>query len=155
MDAKIINSLITAVNSTFNMVLQVEPKVLKPEIAKGIDPKYPIVTVIGFNGDIDGNLIYSFNEETAKNVVSKMMGMPYDTLDELALSALGELGNMASGSIAMNLEKNNYKVDITPPTVITGKEIQITAEGVILKLPLNIFSEGDFEIHMVIRSGGK
>ena len=84
-----------------------------------------------------------------------MMGMPYDTLDELALSALGELGNMASGSIAMNLEKNNYKVDITPPTVITGKEIQITAEGVILKLPLNIFSEGDFEIHMVIRSGGK
>ncbi|ANQ53506.1 MULTISPECIES: chemotaxis protein CheX [Thermosipho] len=155
MDAKIINSLISAVKSTFKMVLKVEPNVSKPSISKGIEPKYPIVTVIGFNGDIDGNLIYSFNKNTAIKVVSTMMGMPYENLDELALSALGELGNMTSGSIAMELEKVGYKVDITPPTVITGKDIQVTAEGVILKLPLNIFSEGDFEVHMVIRGGGK
>lgn len=155
MDAKIVNSLINAVKSTFTTVLQTEPQVLKPELAKSIDPKYPIVTVIGFNGHIDGNLIYSFNSETALKVVSTMMGMPYETLDELALSALGELGNMTSGAIAMELEKNGYNVDITPPTVITGKEIKVTAEGIILKLPLNIFANEDFELHMVIRSEGK
>ncbi|QTA38257.1 chemotaxis protein CheX [Thermosipho ferrireducens] len=153
MDAKIINSLINSVHSTFKTVLKVEPEIMKPELDREIEPKYPIVTVIGFNGAIEGNLIYSFSETTAIKVVSTMMGMPYETLDELALSALGELGNMTSGSIAMNLEKNGYNVDITPPTVITGKEIKVTAEGVILKLPLNIFEKGDFEIHMVLRGG--
>jgi len=82
-----------------------------------------------------------------------MMGMEYNTLDELSLSAIGELGNMTSGSIAMNLEKLGYKIDITPPTVITGRDMKITAEGLIIKLPVSLFITEDVELHIAIRGG--
>jgi chemotaxis protein CheX len=78
------------------------------------------------------------------------MGMPYDKLDELAMSAIGELGNMVSGNIAMNLEQIGKPIDITPPSVILGKEIQVNVEGVILKIPAKIDNHG-FEVNMVMR----
>ena len=151
MDARIVNALLTSVVSTFSQVIQVEPKVGKPQVTKEIEPKYSIVTVLGFVGDIEGNMVYSFNEDTALEIVSKMMGMPYGQLDELALSALGELGNMTTGALAMNLEKIGYKTDITPPTVITGKEIKVTVEGVILKLPVQLFKPEDVELNLVMK----
>ncbi len=151
MDARIVNALLSAVVSTFKQVLHTEPSVGKPRLIKEIDPKYCLVTVLGFVGDIEGNVVYSFTNETGLQIVSKMMGMPYEQLDELALSALGELGNMTTGALAMNLEKVGYKVDITPPTVITGKEIKVTVDGMILNLPVNLFSEDDVELNLVTR----
>jgi len=129
----------------------VEPKLGKPKVIKEIDPRYSLVTVLGFVGDIEGNVIYSFTQGTGLQIVSKMMGMPYEQLDELARSALGELGNMTTGALAMNLEKVGYKVDITPPTVITGKEIKVTVDGMILNLPVNLFSEDDVELNLVTK----
>ncbi len=151
MDAGIVNALLTSVINTFTQVLQLEPKVGKPQVSKEIEPKYSIVTVLGFVGDIEGNMIYSFNENTALQIVSRMMGMEYGQLDELALSALGELGNMTTGALAMNLEKIGYKTDITPPTVITGKEIKVSVEGVILKLPVQLFVPDDVELNLVLK----
>ncbi len=151
MDARIVNALLSAVISTFNQVMQTEPKIGKPQVVKEIEPKYSIVTVLGFVGDIEGNMVYSFNESTGVEIVSKMMGMPYPSLDELALSALGELGNMTTGALAMNLEKIGYKVDITPPTVITGKEIKVSVEGVILRLPVQLFQPDDVELNLVVK----
>ncbi len=151
MDAKLVNALLAAVVSTFKQVIRVEPKIGKPRVIKEMEPKYSLVTVLGFVGDIEGNVVYSFTTETGIKIVSQMMGMPYDKLDELALSALGELGNMTTGALAVNLEKVGYKVDITPPTVITGKEIKVTVDGTILNLPMNMFSEDDIELNLIVK----
>lgn len=152
-DVRIINAVLSSAQGTYETVLQLEAQFGKPQAIKDIMPRYNIVTVIGFVGDIEGNFVYSFSEETALSIVSRMMGMEYSTIDELSLSAIGELGNMTSGSIAMNLEKLGYKIDITPPTVITGKEMKITAEGLIIKLPVSLFNPEDLELHIAIRSG--
>ncbi len=151
MDARMVNALITSVANIFTQVLQLEPKLGRPQVSREIEPRYSIVTVLGFVGDIEGNMIYSFNEKTAIRIVSKMMGMEYGQLDELALSALGELGNMTTGALAMNLEKIGYKTDITPPTVVTGKEIKVSVEGVILRLPVQLFSPDDVELNLVVK----
>ncbi|MFN3328892.1 MAG: chemotaxis protein CheX [Fervidobacterium pennivorans] len=152
-DVRIINSVLSSAQGTYEAVIQMQAQFGKPIAVKDITPKFNIVTVIGFLGDIEGNFVYSFSETTALKIVSKMMGMEYNTLDELSLSAIGELGNMTSGSIAMNLEKLGYKIDITPPTVITGKEMKITAEGLIIKLPVSLFESEDVELHIAIRGG--
>lgn len=152
-DVRIINSVLSSAQSTYEMVIQMKAQFGKPIAVKDITPQYNIVTVIGFLGDIEGNFVYSFSEKTALKIVSRMMGMEYNTLDELSLSAIGELGNMTSGSIATNLEKLGYKIDITPPTVITGKEMRITAEGFIIKLPVSLFEQEDVELHIAIRGG--
>ncbi|MGC8902825.1 MAG: chemotaxis protein CheX [Fervidobacterium sp.] len=152
-DVRIINTILSSAQSTYEAVLQLKPQFGKPLAVKEIVPKYNIVTVIGFTGDIEGNFIYAFNEKTALSIVSRMMGMEYNTLDELSLSAIGELGNMTSGGIAMNLEKLGHKIDITPPTVITGEGMKITTEGIIIKLPATLFESEDVEIHAAIRGG--
>ena len=152
MDARVVNALLTAVASTFTQVIHQSPKMGKPKVVKEIVPKYNVVTVLGFVGDMEGNVIYSFTDETALKVVSGMMGgMPYNQLDELALSALGELGNMTTGALAINLEKVGVKVDITPPTVITGKEIKVTVDGIILNLPVNLFDQDDVELNLILK----
>ncbi|ODN30781.1 chemotaxis protein CheX [Fervidobacterium thailandense] len=153
MDVRIVNAVLASAQGTYETVLQLNAQFGKPQAVKDITPKYNIVTVIGFIGDIEGNFVYSFNEKTALTIVSRMMGMEYNVLDELSLSAIGELGNMTSGSIAMNLEKLGYKIDITPPTVITGKDMKITAEGIIIRLPVTLFEPEDVELHIALRGG--
>lgn len=152
-DVRIVNAVLSSAQGTYEAVLQLNPQFGKPQAVRDITPKYNIVTVIGFVGDIEGNFVYAFSEKTALTIVSRMMGMEYNVLDELSLSAIGELGNMTSGSIAMNLEKLGYKIDITPPTVITGKDMKITAEGIIIKLPVTLFELEDVELHIALRSG--
>lgn len=152
-DVRIVNSVLASAQGTYEMVLQLSPHFGKPSAVKEILPKFNIVTVIGFVGDIEGNFVYSFSERTALTIVSRMMGMEYGVLDELSLSAIGELGNMTSGGIATSLEKLGYKIDITPPTVITGRDMRITAEGLIIKFPVTLFEAEDLEVHLALRGG--
>jgi len=122
----------------------------KPEMAKELVKDCELVTIVGFNGDTEGNLVYGFSKSLGLDIISKMMGMPYDKLDELAMSGIGELGNMVSGNIATNFEKIGKPIDITPPSVIIGKEITINVDGIILRIPASI-SGSPFEVNLVMR----
>jgi chemotaxis protein CheX len=146
MDARVVNALIAAVVNTLKTLLNVTAAVGKPGILKEIKPKYDMVTVIGFSGGVEGNLIYSFNPSTALKIVSKMMGFEYESLDDLAMSAIGELGNMIAGALAMNLEKVGCRIIISPPTVVTGKNLKLTVEGLAINLLTSIFDADDAEV---------
>ncbi len=146
MDVRVVNALIAAVVNTLKTLLNVTPVVGKPGILKEIKPKYDMVTVIGFSGGVEGNLIYSFNPSNALKIVSKMMGFEYENLDDLAMSAIGELGNMIAGALAMNLEKVGCRIVISPPTVVTGKNLKLTVEGLAINLLTSIFDADDAEI---------
>lgn len=56
-----------------------------------------------------------------------MMGMPVDELDELSKSALSELANMIMGNSATLLFNAGVNIDITPPTLMMGDNMQISA----------------------------
>lgn len=155
MDARIVNALIAAVMNTLKALLNVTPAVGKPGLLKEIKPKYDMVTVIGFSGGVDGNLIYSFSPTTALKIVSKMMGLQYDALDDLAMSAVGELGNMIAGALAMNLEKVGCRIVISPPTVVTGKNLKLTVEGLAINLLTSIFDAEDTEIILATKGSMK
>lgn len=152
MDARIINALIGAVIKNFEAFMGKKPELGKPQLIKDLKPRFDMITVIGFTGDCQGNVLYSFSPKTSLNIVSKMMGMPYESLDELALSAIGELGNMISGALAMNLEKLGLKIVISPPTIVTGDHLKISADGMALELLVNSFSKEDVQIILSLKS---
>ena len=57
----------------------------------------------------------------ACEIASKMMmGMPVPELDEMAMSAISELGNMIMGNAATILSTKGIGIDITPPTLCRG-----------------------------------
>ncbi|MGB9789400.1 chemotaxis protein CheX [Thermotoga caldifontis] len=155
MDARIVNALIAAVVGTLKTLLNITPSVGKPGVLKEIKPKYDMVTVIGFSGGTEGNLIYSFSPDTALKIVSKMMNLQYDNLDELAMSAIGELGNMIAGALAMNLEKVGCRIIISPPTVVTGKNLKLAVEGIAINLTAGIFDTDDAEIILATKGSIK
>ena len=80
-----------------------------------------IAVELSLTGDIVGNVLIRFNEENAKKVASAMMmGMPIEELDDMALSALAELGNMIMGGASIELSNVGLNTDITTPTILKG-----------------------------------
>ena len=68
-----------------------------------------LTVIIGVSGRLEGNVLYGFSEESAQAIVSVMVGEPISTInDELALSAIGEIGNMITGNAAARLAQLGY-----------------------------------------------
>lgn len=96
------------------------------------------VTVIaGVNGDVAGTVMYSMSLATACNVAGVMIGTEVDELDEMALSAVSELGNMITGGATALVSEHGLAVDITPPSIIRGANIEISTKSCAQVVPIN------------------
>ena len=95
-----------------------------------------VTAIIGVSGRLEGNVLYGFSDSTAIAVASQMIGEPVAKLDDLGLSALGEIANMITGNAATQLAASGYTCDISPPVIIepagsrfttpSGKQILVT-----------------------------
>ncbi|MEN6462555.1 MAG: chemotaxis protein CheX [Syntrophomonas sp.] len=80
--------------------------------------------IIGLTGGLEGNVVLSMHESTARNIASIMMGgMPVNEFDFIPRSALCELSNMVAGNSVSSLEQLGVLVNITPPTLINGSNL--------------------------------
>lgn len=102
-------------------------------------PSHEVATVLGIVGEVKGQVVYSMSQATAKNIASQMMGgLPVEEFDEMAKSAIAELGNMITGNASTLLEQQGTRCNISPPTLITGQEMQISAIKIqTLIVPMN------------------
>jgi len=81
-----------------------------------------------------------------------MMGMPVNEIDEMAKSALSELGNMIMGNSATLLFNKGVKIDITPPSLVKGTAIEISSAGMeTMCVPL-ISPIGDVEFDIAMKN---
>lgn len=86
--------------------------------------KQDIFVFVGMAGDINGQIYMSMDGETGKILASEMLGgMEITGVDELVMSAVGELCNMIMGSACSAISSTNKSVDITPPTVISDQQL--------------------------------
>ena len=76
-------------------------------------------------------------EKVKESIASKMMmGMPVDTLDDMASSALCELSNMIMGSTATLFSTEKIAMDITPPISLHGSNLKLQTDMQALKIPM-------------------
>lgn len=127
MNAEHINVFIEAVQGVFAEVAQkqlvIGAKTVKDSNVTGKN----VAVLIGITGEIRGSITINMNEDFAMQTASNMMcGMPVAELDDMAQSAIRELGNMMLGRVASLLEKQGKVIDITPPTLLMGKGITIS-----------------------------
>lgn len=121
MDVNFINPFLEAFS---NVIPQLGFSEVKKEGVK-LNGKYikslGVVVIIGIVGDIKGNIIYTMTLDSAKKIASKMMmGMPVESFDEMAQSAISELINMLTANTAINFSKDDINIDISTPTLIQG-----------------------------------
>ncbi|MBM7561082.1 chemotaxis protein CheX [Fusibacter tunisiensis] len=131
MKAEYVNAFIKASTEVLNNFVTDKFTVGRPSIRNNPYPTSEIVIILGITGDIKGQAVFSLSEEIAKTIASgMMMGMPVDEIDEMAKSALSELGNMIMGNSATLLFNLGVKIDITPPSLVKGQSIQISSSGI-------------------------
>lgn len=111
-----------------------------------------VVIIIGIAGEFKGQVFFSMNQGTACKIASAMMfGMEVNALEEMAKSAIAELGNMIMGNVSTEFYNSGIIIDITPPTVLVGNEIAITTKGErTICVPLELENIGKIEIDVAI-----
>lgn len=109
--------------------------------------------VCGITGDVEGQVIYGMSLLSATRMASRMLGgQAVPTFDQLAASAIAELGNMVSGNAATLLTQQGFSVDITPPTIVKGSNVRISTFDIpALVIPLEIGEVGQFEINVSLQ----
>ena len=108
--------------------------------------------IYGVTGAIQGWIVYGMSMTTADKIASAMLGEPVITFNQLAASAISELGNMISGNAMANLSSMDYTCDITPPTIIRGKNVKISSTNLpVLILPLCV-KQGQIEMALSLIS---
>jgi len=137
LDVKHINpflqSCITIVESTTMTTL----KVGKPMVADLNFKDDTFLLQIGVTGVLKGQVLIVMTYENAKAVASKMMMcMPVETIDEMASSALSELGNMIMGNTATIFSTQGIVMDITPPMAMLGSGFKMQSDISTLKIPM-------------------
>ena len=127
MKAEFINPFASAVvmvfQKEFGMNVMRASLALQQGPLKGAD----VNTIIGVTGQLEGQVIYTFEERVALRIASALMGEPVEELNELAKSAVAELGNIITGNAAIGI--------LTPPTLLTGKELIVTTFTPVLNVP--------------------
>jgi len=111
-----------------------------------------VVIIIGVAGEIKGQVFFSMNNITACNIASTMMfGTEVKELDDMAKSAIAELGNMIMGNVSTEFFNNGIKIDITPPTVLVGKDMALSTRGLkTICIPLLLEKLGKIEIDVAL-----
>lgn len=110
-----------------------------------------VTVLLSLVGQIEGIVLYGFPEETALNLVGRMMGEPILEMDELAQSGIGELGNVITGRASIKLSQSGYESVISTPSLVLGRDARVsTLDFRRLAVPLET-QYGHFDIHLALR----
>jgi chemotaxis protein CheX len=86
-----------------------------------------VSAIISFTGALTGMMILIMSEETALQLVSRMMGQDFSDMDALARSGIGEMANVIAGSAGVLLAQIGTTIDIAPPLILLGAGGSLTS----------------------------
>ena len=110
-----------------------------------------VTAVVGVTGRVAGVVLYSMSEQTARAIVSRMMGQDFPEFDSLAQSGIGELGNVITGRAGVLLSEAGYASNLTPPALLLGKGATVTTLD-LNRLVFPVQTElGPLEVQVVLR----
>jgi chemotaxis protein CheX len=149
MKAEYINPFIEAANTVFKTLLGVDTKLGKVYLKTSPFLVGDMIIMIGVVGEIRGQVCLELTFETAQKIVSTMMGgLVIDDMNEIAKSAIAELGNMIMGNTCTIFSRNNIHIDITPPTILSGDKIKISNKTATIGIPLYLADYGNVNINV-------
>ncbi len=138
-DIKYVNPFLKATVTVFEMLGLPGGRPGKVSISDLTFPVDTFLIQVGVTGGMRGQVFIAFADDRAKAVASvMMMGMPVNELDEMACSALGELGNMILGNTATIFSTQNIIFDITPPMLLHGKGLKLQSDIPAIAIPVVI-----------------
>lgn len=153
---KYINPFLQASLTILDMLGIKGGKVGKPNLAKLEFEETTFLIQVGVTGEMKGQVFFEVKEDKAKHIASvMMMGMPVETLDPMACSALGELGNMILGNTATLFSTMGIIFDITPPMSMYGKKLRITTDVPAISIPIMLDDSELMRLYICVEENKK
>jgi len=114
-------------------------------------PVLGVTAIVGLAGDVEGRVLIDMSVETAIKIASAMNNENFKDFSEMAKATIMELANMIVAQAVTKLSELGFKFDLTPPTIFTGKNMEITDFDVeALIVPIEM-TEGKLEINVALR----
>lgn len=110
-----------------------------------------ITILIGITGSVNGLVMYGMTEATALKIACEMAGEKIEKFDQIAQSAIAEFANMITGNASIGLETSGFPCTISPPTLIMGKNTQISTINVKRMVVPFITGIGVIEIDLALK----
>jgi len=117
-----------------------------------------VAAMVGLAGDVEGRVLFDMDKKTGLFVAGAMNGEEFTVLDEMAKATIQELANMITAQAVTKLHDLGFRFDLTPPTLFTGDNMEISskmgkeAEALIVPMELGANGEhGKIEINVIIR----
>ncbi|MCR5686215.1 MAG: chemotaxis protein CheX [Lachnospiraceae bacterium] len=152
LDIKYINPFLQATITILEMLGMAGGKVGRPSVASLEFSEDTFLIQVGVTGAMRGQVFFKMSDESAKNIASTMMmGMPVNELDDMACSALGELGNMILGNTSTLFSTMGIITDITPPISMHGKKLKLTSDIPAISIPVNIGEQEYIRLYICIK----
>jgi len=149
MKVEYINPFIEAAQSVIKAICSVNVKLGKVYLKSSPISFNQIIIIIGVVGRIKGQISFELSQQTAKKIVSIMMGgMLITELDEISKSAISEMGNMIMGNASTIFATNSIDIDITPPTLLTGDKIEVSNKVATIVVPLELEGLGSINLNI-------
>lgn len=127
MDVQYINPFITAVISTMEMMVGINPTRKTPYLKEGNLTEGDITGLIGFaERNITGSVALSFPQATAFRVYTAMTGESVSSMNQKVQDCIGELANIVAGGAKTELAAVGLSFHISIPTVIVGNKYLIS-----------------------------
>jgi chemotaxis protein CheX len=117
MEIKLYDSFLEATRDVFQLMLDLSDIQASPVASLNLTDSLDIS--IGVIGDLQGEVFYRFPQKTSLNMVSIMVGMDMESVDDFVTSAISEIANIISGNVLTLLSGKDIKCDILPP--VQGK----------------------------------
>ncbi len=150
MNIEYINPFIEASQTVLKQITQFDAKLGKVYLKNSPYQSEDILIMVGLTGKMRGQAVFSIGRSFALKIASiMMMGMPVTEFDEMSKSALSELANMIMGNAATILYNRGINIDITPPSLLVGENMQITTnkmKTVCIPLEFNDTEKIDLDI---------
>lgn len=141
-DAQLLNPFLTAALECFQVMGGLAPERKRLFLKTSPIMHGDIAGVIGMTNGITGSCVVSFPEPLARKLVASMMMEDPDKITrEMILDGVGEVANMVGGGAKRKLAGSGWRFDISTPTVLYGKPIQL------FNPPDTIAIAAEFSIH--------
>lgn len=147
-----INPFIQASRTVMKTVANIDVTLGKVYLKTSPYSSDTVVVVVGLMGALRGQVLFSMDKPVALQIASAMMmGMTITELDEMSKSAITESANMILGNAATLLYNNGVKIEITPPSLMMGDNIQISTPNMkTLCIPLLLNTGGKIELDIAL-----
>jgi chemotaxis protein CheX len=154
MRAEFINPFLQAATEVLESELGSRPTRGNVGLQRSAYTSDEVTSVVAVTGEISGMVMFAMTEETARAMVSRMMGQEFAEFDALAQSGIAEIGNVITGRAAVLLAEAGFPSDLAPPMLLVGRNTMISTLDV-QRLVIPLQTElGKIEIQVALKLTG-